>query len=181
MSWSRSQASIEGTPCALVGIAHSNKKADLAAIERILGAVAFTNFVRSVLLSAPENIEERTYRLVHAKHNLSTKADDLILHPVHVGEDYRDQFVKLDWSIPEANCDADGGLRPQKRAAPAQTPASGSSPICARHGESYRAQVIIDGEQAGHSESALTRAAYRSQSIMSRRDGYQGPYLWSLK
>ena len=77
----RCQASIDGTGCALIGITHSNKKADLAAIERILGAVAFTNFVRSVLLTAPEDVDEGTYRLVHAKHNLSTKGDDLICGP----------------------------------------------------------------------------------------------------
>ena len=96
------QASIEGTDCALVGIAHSNKKADLSAIERILGAVAFTNFVRSVLLTAPEDLDEGAYRLVHAKHNLSTKGDDLILRPVYVGDDpgHRDQYVRLEWTQP---------------------------------------------------------------------------------
>ena len=34
---------------------------------------------------------------------ISTKADDLIIKPVYVGEDelHRDQFVKLTWSHPE--------------------------------------------------------------------------------
>src|SRR5262245_31764243 len=36
--------------CSFCGIMHPNKKADLAAIERILGSVAFTNFVRSVIM-----------------------------------------------------------------------------------------------------------------------------------
>ena len=176
----RLQTSIEGTPCALVGIAHSNKKADLAAIERILGAVAFTNFVRSVLLSAPENVEDRTYRLVHGKHNFSPKADDLIMRPVHVGDDYRDQYVRLEWSTPEDNIDAEALFDRKKEQRP---PDAGQWLVAylRENGESYRAQIIIAGEQAGHSESALTKAAYRSQSIMSRRDGHQGPYLWSLK
>jgi hypothetical protein len=103
-------ADIAGTGCALLGVAHANKKADLAAIERIIGSVAFTNFVRSVLLIAPNkhNDEEASHRLVHAKHNLSIKGDDLLFTPRHVGEDPTDQFVKLDWSVPvNGNIDAD--------------------------------------------------------------------------
>jgi hypothetical protein len=40
------QAQIAGTKCAVVGICHCNKKADLGAVERLLGSVAFANFVR---------------------------------------------------------------------------------------------------------------------------------------
>jgi hypothetical protein len=181
----RSQASIEGTPCALVGIAHSNKKADLAAIERILGAVAFTNFVRSVLLSAPEDIEERTYRLVHAKHNLSPKADDLILRPVHIGEDYRDQYVKLEWSIPEVNCDADAMFDRRKQKANGHdrhlTAAQWLVSYLREHGESLRVQVINEGEKEGFTENALRQAQQRNPRISSRQDGWRGPYLWSYE
>jgi hypothetical protein len=178
----RSQASIEGTPCALIGIAHSNKKADLAAIERILGAVAFTNFVRSVLLSAPENIEERTYRLVHAKHNLSPKADDLILRPIHVGEDYRDQYVKLEWSIPEANCDADAVFDRKKNANGHDGRMTAEQWLIAylkRHGETLRMEVINEGEKAGYSEGALRKVQQRNPRIVSRQPEWHGPYMWS--
>jgi DNA repair protein RadA/Sms len=44
------QSDIEGTECAVLGLCHTNKKPDLRAIERLLGSVAFTNFVRAVLL-----------------------------------------------------------------------------------------------------------------------------------
>ena len=179
----RSQASIEGTDCALVGIAHSNKKADLAAIERILGAVAFTNFVRSVILSAPENTEEGTYRLVHAKHNLSTKGDDLILRPVHVGEDYRDQYVKLEWSRPDngnANADAIFDRARPNGSDRRQSARAWLTNYLEQHGESLRVDIVLAGELAGHKGDALRTAQQRSGNIKSRQDGFQGPYYWRL-
>jgi putative DNA primase/helicase len=182
----RLQASIEGTDCALVGIAHSNKKADLAAIERILGAVAFTNFVRSVLLTAPESVEDRTYRLVHAKHNLSTKGDDLILRPVHVGEDYRDQYVKLEWSQPEnGNADADA-MFDRKKAGAKPSARNWLRSYLAEHGESLRDDVIIAGAKAGHTERALEAAIVRDQQfgaipgrLQSRREHFPNRAWWS--
>lgn len=95
-------AAIEGTGCAVLGITHINKgKGDLqTAIERVIGSVAFTNFVRCVLQIEKEQGEESTYRVVHAKHNLSPRGADLLYTPCHVGTDPKDQFVTVEWSVP---------------------------------------------------------------------------------
>jgi putative DNA primase/helicase len=176
------QAAIEGTGCAVLGICHTNKKADLAAIERLLGSVAFTNFVRCVLLVAPESVEDRTFRLVHAKHNLSPKGDDLLFTPKHVGEDPRDQFVKLEWSRPEANVDAEA-LFDRKSKANGTAPQSAGQWLVAylqEHGECLRADVMLAAQKAGFSESAVRQAQQRNVRVQSRQDGWHGPYLWRL-
>jgi hypothetical protein len=179
----RCQASIDATGCALIGIAHSNKKADLAAIERILGAVAFTNFVRSVLLTAPEDPDEGTYRLVHAKHNLSTKGDDLIIRPTYVGDDpkHRDQYVKLEWSRPEnGNADADAMFDRKK---PGSKPSARQwlRTYLAEHGETLRDHVIIAGAQAGYSERSLERAIMHDPKLQSRRDHFPNQAWWNCR
>lgn len=177
----RAQASIEGTDCVLLGIAHSNKKADLAAIERILGAVAFVNFVRSVLLTAPEKDDEGAYRLVHAKHNLSAKGDDLILRPVYVGEDpdRRDQFVRLSWSHPEdGNTDA-AAVFDRKPAGNGPTAREWLRGYLREHGETKRDDVVIAGARAGFKEEALEKALSRDARLKSRREHFPNIAWWS--
>lgn len=176
------QAAIEGTGCAVLGICHLNKKADLAAIERLLGSVAFANFVRCVMLVAPESIEDRTFRLAHAKHNLSWKGDDLLFSPKHVGEDPRNQFVKLEWSRPEANVDAEA-LFDRKTKANGAAPQSAGQWLVAHleeHGESLRADVMLAAGKQGYSENAVRKAQERNTRVQSRQDGWQGSYMWSL-
>jgi putative DNA primase/helicase len=178
----RLQASIEGLDCSVFGIAHTNKKADLAAVERLLGSVAFANFVRSVMLTASENVEERTFRLVHAKHNLSTKGDDLILKPVHVGEDHRDQYVKLQWSRPEnGNCDAEA-LFDRKKKSQDKEPTAGKwlTAYLEEHGESPREAVIVEGEKAGYTARALEGAMIRAPNLHSRREFNPSRSWWSV-
>jgi putative DNA primase/helicase len=176
------QAAIEGTGCAVLGICHLNKKADLAAIERLLGSVAFSNFVRCVLLVAPENVEDRTFRLVHAKHNLSWKGDDLLFTPKHVGEDARDQFVKLEWSRPVANVDAEALFDRKKKANGNAHPSAGQWLVAylEEHGEVLRADVITAAEKEGFTENAIRKAQERNPRVQSRQDGWHGPYKWSL-
>jgi hypothetical protein len=175
------QASIDGTGCAVAGIAHCNKKADLAAIERILGSVAFTNFVRSVLLITPESVEDRTHRLVHCKHNLSAKGDDLILKPVHVGEDYRDQFVKLEWSLPDnGNVDADA-IFDRKKGNGKASARDWLREYLGEHGETPREDVVIAGAQAGFSEAALEKAMMRDHRLQSRRESFPNRAWWSAQ
>ena len=173
----RVQANIDRTCCALLGIAHSNKKADLAAIERILGAVAFTNFVRSVLLTAPDDPDEGTYRLVHAKFNISTKGDDLILHPVHVGADPRDQNVRLEWSLPqEGNIDAAAVFDRRQTSKPFARTWLRS--YLREHGETPRADVVAAGAQAGYKERALERAMMVDPKLQSRRTTFPNQAWW---
>jgi len=176
------QAAIDGTGCAVLGICHTNKKPDLAAIERLLGSVAFANYVRCVLLVAPDSVEDRTFRLVHAKHNLSWKGDDLLFTPKHVGEDPRDQFVKLEWSRPESNVDAEA-LFDRKPKANGTAPQSAGQWLVSyleEHGESLRADVILAAEKVGFSENAIRQAQQRNPRVQSRQDGWHGPYMWSL-
>jgi hypothetical protein len=177
----RLQSASKPHDCAAVGICHTAKKPDLAAIERILGSVAFSNFVRSVLLLATE--DDHTSRMIHAKHNLSVRGDDRVCTSVHVGENPRSQFVKLDWSTPDdGNCDVDAVFdrrKPEDEGKP--TAGKWLVRYLKEHGESLRADVILAGEIAGFKESAIDKARQRNKRIHARQDGFHGPYLWCLK
>src|SRR5690606_36704491 len=76
----RLKARVRGTDCAIICIMHPKKKMDAAAIERLLGSSAFRNFVRTVVLFKPEHDE---VRVMHGKHNLGPKADDLMFSRVN--------------------------------------------------------------------------------------------------
>jgi AAA domain len=179
------QSTIEGSECLVLGIAHTNKKPDLRAIERLLGTVAFTNFCRSVLLVSRDREDEDWFRLVHAKHNLSVRGDDLLYKPRHVGrDDPRDQYVRLDWERPEnGNYEADSLYdRKTKGNGHAERMSANEWLVgyLQQHGESLRADIVIAGERAGFKEPALKAAQQRNPRIVSRQEGFQGPYLWRL-
>jgi hypothetical protein len=170
-------ADVAGTGCAILGVAHANKKADLAAIERLLGSVAFVNFVRSVLLIAPNKEEEEaTHRLCHAKHNLSIKGDDLLFTPKHVGEDPTDQFVKLEWSKPvNGNVDADGLFdrhNPKANGKANMTAEEWLIAFLTGRGETKREEVITAGALAGFKEQTLKNAMTKSPKLHSERRGF---------
>jgi len=179
------QNTIEGSDCAVLGLGHTNKKPDLRAIERLLGTVAFTNFVRSVLLVSRDKDDEAWFRLVHAKHNLSVRGDDLLYKPHHVGQDTRDQYVMLNWERPEnGNSEPDTMFDRKSKANGHAGRMSAREWLVAylqQHGESLRADIITAGEMAGFKEDALRTAQHRSSNIKSRQDGFQGPYLWRLE
>src|SRR5262249_5375397 len=88
---------IDDLQCALLAIMHPNKKIDLAAIERLLGSVAFGNVVRSVVLLTPEDAD--VTRWVHEKYNLSRKGDDLLFSKVNRKSEThpRGQYIGIDW------------------------------------------------------------------------------------
>ena len=178
------QAAIEGTGCAVLGLAHTNKKADLRAVERLLGSVAFTNFVRSVLLVSRDREDPEWFRLVHAKHNLSPKGDDLLYRPHHVGEDPRDQFVRLDWRRPEnGNVDADALFdRPKgsNGSGGRQTAREWLRDYLSENGETMREDAVIAGAQAGHTEAALEKAVMRDHRLQSRREAFPNQAWWSV-
>jgi hypothetical protein len=176
------QATIDSTGCAVVGLAHTSKKADLRAIERLLGSVAFTNFGRSVLLVARDREDPEWFRLCHAKHNLSTKAPDLLYRPKHVGEDPRDQFVKLEWRQPDQDVDADSLFDRNK--------SKGNGKLSARdwlvgyledHGRTLAAEVMDAGEKAGIQREAIRKAQYRESRIAWEKDGFPAEVWWWLK
>jgi hypothetical protein len=180
----RLQDAIEGTGCAVLGLGHTNKKPDLKAIERLLGTVAFTNFVRSVLLVSRDRGDETWFRLVHAKHNLSMRGDDLLYRPRHVGQDPRDQFVLLDWMSPEnGNSEPDDLFDRRKPNGHADRISAGDWLVAylQEHGESLRADVILAGDQAGFKEATLRQAQQRNSRVKWRRDGFQGPVYWCFQ
>ena len=183
----RLQSEIEGTGCAVLGIAHLNKKPDLAAIERLLGSVAFTNFVRCVLLVAPENVEDRTYRMVHAKYNLSCKGDDWLYTPKHTGQGAAtDQFVKVEWLAAPANVEADSMFDKKKLV----SDNGGRKPraadwlidyLKAHNDEALRAEIMMAADADGYSESAIRKAQERQQNyIKAEYDDQAKLYRWSL-
>jgi AAA domain len=184
-------ADVAGTRCAIMGVAHANKKADLAAIERLMGSVAFVNFVRSVLLIAPNKNEEEeaTHRLVHAKHNLSIKGNDLLFTPKHVGEDPTDQFVKLIWSENiNGNVDADvlfDRPHPKANGKAKMTAEEWLIAFLTGRGESKSDDVIAAGEAAGFKEGTLRNAMSKSPKLHSERRGYaakgDNQAYWSVK
>jgi hypothetical protein len=81
------QEVIEPLGCALLGLGHLNKRSggDQTAIERVMGTVAFVNFVRSLLIVAWD-AEEDCPRLIHAAINLTKRDDDLLVELVNKNE-----------------------------------------------------------------------------------------------
>jgi hypothetical protein len=176
----RLQATIDNTGCAVVGLAHTSKKADLRAIERLLGSVAFTNFGRSVLLVSRDKEEPEWFRLVHAKHNLSTKAPDLMYRPKHVGEDPRDQFVRLEWRQPDHDVDADRLFDLPK----------GNGKLSAgnwlvryleEHGRCVASEVMDAAETAGYSREAIRKAQFRESRIQNEKEGFPAQVWWFIQ
>jgi hypothetical protein len=181
-------SAIAGTNCAILGLTHANKKPDLAAIERILGAVAFANFVRSALLIGNEKGEDAEAkglrRMVHGKYNLSAKAPDLLFRSRNTDEDPRSQFVSLEWTVPEGNVDEEsifGGTQQTNGYDKGERLTAGKwlKTYLHANGESLRAQVFTDGYKNGFRKEALRKAA-RGLSINSRQEGGSGPCWWSL-
>jgi Bifunctional DNA primase/polymerase, N-terminal/AAA domain len=177
------RAAVDGTLCALIGIAHLNKKSDLDAIERLLGSVAFANFVRSVVLLASDKDEQDMRRWVHAKHNLSIRGDDLLFRTVHVGEDPRDQFVKVEWQIPSGdNIDVDSFFdRHKQQGDRKQSAHEWIVAYLENHGRSLASEVMLAGVKAGHSDSALRNAQYRSSRIGHEHEGFPAQVWWYAK
>lgn len=176
------KAAVDGSLCALIGIAHLNKKTDLDAIERLLGSVAFANFVRSVVLIACDKELPDTRRWVHAKYNLSVRGDDLLFRTANVSEDARDQFVRVDWQIPTGdNVDADAFFDRRKQGEGKQSAGEWLITYLEEHGRCLAKDVFKAGVKAGHKADALRKAQYREKRISWEREGFQSEVWWSLK
>lgn len=178
------QVAIEEHECAIVGIAHLNKKSDLDAVERLLGSVAFANFVRSVMLVErdPEADQDQDqFRFVLGKHNLAPGGDDLVYRSVNVGEDPRSQYVRLDWSRPNGgNIDTTKLFERKAASERKQSAREWIITYLEEHGPTPGRDVMDAGEAAGYERDALGKAQYRESRIQSRKDGFQGEWLWSL-
>jgi hypothetical protein len=173
------QATIEGTWCAALALCHTNKKGDLAAIERLLGSVAFTNFGRSVLLTGRDREETDWFRLVHGKHNLSVKARDLLYRPNHVGDDPRDQRVKLAWRRADADVDVASLFDRPK----GDRKASAGDWLYAylEEGKCLAEQAIAAGERSGHTKEAIEKARRRDPRFGHEKRGFPAQVWWFIK
>jgi putative DNA primase/helicase len=178
------QESIEGTKCGLVGIGHLNKKVDLDAVERLLGSVAFVNFVRSVMLVEydPESSEEDPFfRLKLEKHNCATGADDLTYRSVNVGENPRSQYVKLEWEKPEGGNISTDKLFERRKSDDKLSAGDWLVNYLQEYGDTPHEIVVDAGMRAGYSQSALMKAQTRGKRVRSYKSGFQGPSMWTCQ
>jgi hypothetical protein len=143
----------------------SEQKTDLDAVERLLGSVAFANFVRSVMLVErdPEADQDADqFRFVLGKHNLAPGGDDLVYRSVNVGEDLRSQYVRLESSRPSGgNIDI---TKLFERKAASERKKSAREWIIAfleENGPTPGKDVMEAGEAAGYERDALAKAQYR--------------------
>jgi AAA domain len=177
------RAAVDGSLCTLIGIAHLNKKTDLDAIERLLGSVAFANFVRSVVLLMTDKGRPDMCRWVHAKHNLSVRGADLLFRTVHIGEDPRDQFVKVEWEVSPDSIDVDSCFDRKNAQQSDRKPSAGEWLIAylEEHGRSLATEVIEAGLRARFPKDTITKAQYREQRIDFVKEGFPAQVWWFLK
>lgn len=179
------QEEIEGTDCAVIGICHTNKKADLDAVDRILGSVEYVNFSRSVLLMRAE-ADDDGVRVVHGKSNLAPKAEDLTFeiwntkpksHP-------RGQYVAVKWSLPEKNVDPDRLFERRESTSKDNTSAGDWLFDYLRDGTWKDTKEIFEaGEKRSFESGALKKAKQRSAGkIEYKRKWVDGKSvdLWRL-
>jgi hypothetical protein len=163
------QDSIEDTLCGLVGISHLNKKPDLVAVDRLLGSVEYSNFVRSVLML---NHDENGFvRVAHAKFNLSPKGNDLLFgvrnrrpisHP-------RGQYIAIKWQQTDTNVDLDH-LYDRKKS---KDSAGEWLSQLLLNGEEMDCQKIFQkGQPYGYSKDSLRQAKQRDAGIDHRTVGF---------
>jgi hypothetical protein len=171
---------VRGTRCTIVAILHPNKKVDLAAIERLLGTVAFANFVRTLILLRDEG--GGCARLVHAKHNLSIKGDDLLFVKINKQEPNRprQQYVGIEWEKADTNIDPDEAFKKAK----ADTSAVDWLLEYLRDGE-WRdlKDIYAQGEKYGHTQDAIRQAKLRNRDIDHEIKGTRSSRVtrWRMK
>lgn len=176
------QALLEQHKTALLGIGHLNKKPDLSGVERLLGSVAFANFVRSVMLIAPEpDHEDGTSRMAHAKHNLSVRGSDWCYRPIQTGEP-RSQFIRLEWTAAPENVDTDTLFDKRK---PGDDTALGWLLAYLQDAGEVDTKVLFkDALEAGHSKDAIKKARQRTRRVQVRwavaQPGHPPSTLWFL-
>jgi AAA domain len=162
---------VQDTDCSVLGIMHINKKEGLSAVARVMGSVDFTNFARTTILLSRQS--DDSVRMVHAKYNLSIKADDLSFNIHNTKTDSRGQYLRLEWSTPEDNVDADAVFdrRPSNG-----DDRKGAGAWLRRYlddGEWHaRDDVIAAAEAMSFSKSTITKARVRDSQIEADQRGF---------
>jgi hypothetical protein len=172
---------IADTECALIGVAHLNKKTDLDAIERLLGSVAFANFVRSVVLIGTDKEKADMRRWLHAKYNLSLRGNDLLFATVHAGHNPHDQYVRTDWTLADDNVDIDSFFE-RRKAKDKPSATDWLVRFLQEHGRTRAKDALIAAEAAGYSKDTVTKAQYRCPKIDSvKEEGFPAEVWWWVK
>ena len=128
--------------------------------------MAFTNFVRSVLLSSADNEREDYTRLAHAKHNVSVKGDDMLYTSEHIGENKQNQRVRLVFTDPGENVDADAVF--DRKVGEKNTAATWLLVYLRESGEVDKKTVIQAAVQAGYTKAAIEKAHGRGKCFGHR-------------
>lgn len=173
---------IRGLSCTIVGLLHPNKKDGLEAIERILGSVAFGNFVRSLVILRDE---AGVARMVHAKYNLSVKGDDLSFtkYNTEPKKHATGQYIAVTWAKTKENADESSLLDRMTKAEKAVT-ATGWIENFLEDGQWHTCEEIFKaGAEAvpPHNEQSLRQAKKRNDDIEFERRGFGGKLSWRLK
>jgi hypothetical protein len=168
-------ADVTDLPCSVLGIMHPNKQVSAATLQRIMGSTAFTAFVRSVLVIGDKDEQKR---LAHAKHNLSKRGDDLLYSIVQEGANPDDGLIRADWARASDNCCVES-LWDRKTAKRAKT---GDWLVAhlVLHGEKPATEVVEAGVAGGYTAAAIMKACQRSKKVKARKEGFDGPWLWSV-
>lgn len=176
---------IEGTQCALIGIMHPNKKSDTVAIDRLLGSVAFANFCRSVLMLKSE--EEDTARVIHAKWNWGTKANDMLFQKRNrrAKSAPRGQYIGINWEAADENVDEHKAFERVKDDAADDKNKSAATwllDFLTTNGATKCAEIFAAGEKFSHSRGALIAAKQRLKAKIRHKSGGYGRenMLWLL-
>jgi hypothetical protein len=181
------QDGVTGTDCAIVGIGHTNKKADLSAVERLLGSVEFANFVRSVLLMRKEPDEEGVVRVIHGKSNLGPTGDDMLFAIFNTKPSKpRSQYVAIEWSKPESNVEVDSAFDRQKDTQEdSESAGEWLLDYLADGSQKDTETIFAAGERHTHTRGALKTAKKRMAGKITfrrkREEGKLKVYWWLRK
>jgi hypothetical protein len=170
-------AKIDNLGCAILAIMHPNKKIDLAAIERLLGSVAFGNVVRSVVLLVAEDVD--TARWVHEKYNLSRKGDDMLFVKQNRNPDRpRGQYIGIDWSRAEENIAAGTAFERKRVSKEDQSAVEWLKQYLSDGMWHELSEIAVAGAASGHSRQTLRKAKQRTHLIGHKYAGFGKQKTW---
>jgi hypothetical protein len=190
------RSAVKSEKCSVIGIAHTRKEkeVDVAAVEKVLGSVAFVNFMRFVILvrrdtevtgdwkAGPgEALNPEVFRLCLGKKNLAPSADDLLYRIAHTDpSNRRNQRIAVKWQRPEENADRETFY---------QRPGAGGKlsagdwlrDYLTDNGPAPKSEVIKDAKDAGYKAWSLEKAVTRSDEFVSKVSGFPAVATWSLR
>jgi hypothetical protein len=166
-----------------MGLCHTNKKADLSAIERLLGSVEYVNAARSVLLLRKEPEEQHLVRVMHAKANYSAKAGDLLFRSYNTEpKDHpKGQYIAIKWERPEEDIDVSGAYD-RHMGQDDDVPGAGKWLLKhLSHGTWEAIPSIFEaGERYQHTKSAIRKAKVRSAGKIEHKPEEGKATHWRL-